>query len=53
MLEAIRAELKYFSVPESEQKAVFFKTGPGEYAEHDQFIGVPAPRLRVIAKQYY
>lgn len=30
----------------------FFKTGPGEYAEHDQFIGVSVPQLRRIAKQF-
>ena len=32
--------------------AKFFKTGRGEYAEHDQFIGVPVPALRKIAKIY-
>lgn len=31
---------------------IFFKTGPGEYAEHDQFIGVPVPSLRSIAKDF-
>ncbi|MDR3441812.1 MAG: DNA alkylation repair protein [Legionella sp.] len=33
-------------------KPVFFKTGPGDYAEHDQFIGVSVPNIRKIAKQY-
>lgn len=32
--------------------AKFYKTGPGDYAEHDQFIGVAVPDLRKIAKTY-
>lgn len=31
-------------------KPIFFKTGLGEYAEHDQFIGVSMPTLRNLAK---
>ncbi len=30
----------------------YFKTGRGDYAEHDQFIGVRVPTLRMIAKQF-
>lgn len=29
----------------------FFKTGPGDYAEHDIFLGVPVPALRRLAKE--
>jgi len=38
--------------PSSESKTNYYKTGPGSYAEHDQFIGVSVPELRKIAKLY-
>ena len=30
----------------------FFKTGPGEYGEKDQFIGLTVPEARKIAKDF-
>lgn len=36
----------------TEKATMFFKTGKGEYAQHDTFMGVTVPNLRKIAKQF-
>lgn len=48
----LQSELEPLKNPALEQKATYYKTGPGDYAEHDQFIGVSVPDLRKIAKRY-
>jgi len=35
-----------------EKVSLYFKTGPGEYAEHDRFIGITVPTLRKIARGF-
>lgn len=52
MLHRLREELNQFAVPAHHRSAIFFKTGPGEYAEHDQFLGIPTPQLRKFVKIY-
>src|SRR5579864_8631483 len=36
----------------AEKTAIFFKTGAGSYAEHDQFMGITVPTTRAIAKKF-
>lgn len=52
-LQQVREALHMWADPEDAlflQR--FFKTGPGEYAEGDVFIGVRVPKTRSVAKQF-
>lgn len=51
-LKDIREMLQQMAVPSKQGSSAFFKTGVGQYAEHDQFMGVKVPVLRQITKQF-
>jgi len=51
-LTHIKSLLKASAPKTNHPKAIFYKTGPGHYAEHDQFIGLSVPALRQIAKNF-
>lgn len=43
-----------YDLRNDEQRAIlmrFFKTGPGQYGEGDQFLGIKVPEVRLLAKE--
>lgn len=53
-LIAPQKSLRRYSAPNrAEIVARFFKTGPGEYGEGDQFLGVTVPQSRSVAKEFW
>jgi 3-methyladenine DNA glycosylase AlkD len=49
---AIRRKLRTHARPESVAiLRTFFKTGPGQYGEGDQFIGVKVPGIRAVCRE--
>ena len=49
---SVSLELKQIAESTPAPQGTFFKTGPGDYAEHDQFIGISVPNLRKLAKEF-
>lgn len=48
-----KAALREYATPaQAKTAAWFFKTGPGQYGEGDQFIGVKVPQIRAVCKQF-
>lgn len=52
-IEHIKSLLREKATIPKERHKAFYKTGVGDYAEHDQFIGVLVPILRQIAKDFH
>jgi 3-methyladenine DNA glycosylase AlkD len=52
-VQGIHARLQLLGDPKrAEVLRRFFKTGPGEYGEGDVFVGIRAPEIRKLAKEY-
>src|SRR6476620_11152379 len=52
--EDVRSSLQKLADPiRAKNSTWFFKTGPGQYGEGDQFIGVTVPDQRKVAAAYW
>lgn len=51
-LEKIHTIMREKSGTAKTNPGIFYKTAPGDYAHHDQFLGVPVPDIRRLASRY-
>ena len=51
-LKLIKSTLRKKIIVKKTNGSAFCKTGPGDYAEHDKFMGVTNPAVRAIAKEF-
>lgn len=52
-ITGVRQALQQYASPDrAKVNQWFFKTGKGEYAEGDRFIGVTVPQIRSVAKRF-
>ena len=52
-LRTLRAEMQALGSPAAAAQSLrFFKTGPGDYGEGDQFLGIRVPVLRGLVRKY-
>jgi len=52
LIAELRKQLHAAVTIPSVHRSRFFKTAPGEYAAHDQFLGVTVPALRRLVKSF-
>ena len=53
VLSSLHADVAALATPErAKANTWFFKTGPGQYGEGDQFAGLTLPQVRTLVKQY-
>lgn len=51
-IKKVRERLNTMITVPLKERTRFFKVGVGDYAEHDQFMGITVPNLRKIAKDF-
>jgi 3-methyladenine DNA glycosylase AlkD len=52
LFSQLKTELITLAQNSNNNPARFFKQGPGEYAEHDKFLGIKIPDVRKLAKSF-